>query len=424
MKLKGLRWYIAGLLMLVTTINYIDRNCLGVIAKPLMEKFAFDKQHYAYILMAFQLCYMIMQPLSGWILDKLGTRRGFSLAVIWWSLADMAHALGRGVLSFGMFRGLLAVGEAANFPGAAKVLSEWFHPGERTVAMGILNAGAGLGAIIAPLVVPWIVLKYGWQMVFISTGALGFGWVILWLLLYRAPETHRWITPGELEHIRRGQATAATSETRSEQGIWKVVLRQRQFWGLAIARFMAEPAWAFFSNWIPLYFIESRGWDLSKIAMFGWIPFVAADLGSLAGGMFSPFFRRLGLPLMTARKAAATLSSCIMPIALLITDAPSPGWAIFYFSIAAFGHQSLSATYLTLPADMFSRRMVATASGLTGSIGYLGSMLFTYYVGWLTMHVGYRPIFTAIGLLDLIGVTFLWILARTPGQAGTDTAGR
>lgn len=418
-KVRGLRWYMASLLMLATTVNYLDRNCLSVAAPELKKTLGITEEQYSYIIMAFQFTYMLMQPVAGRVIDWLGTRLGFSLSVIWWSIANMLHAFAGGWVSFGFFRSLLGIGEAGNFPGAGKTIAEWFPPKERTIATGIMNIGSGTGAMIAPPLVAWIIYKWGWQEAFVITGAVGFLWVAVWRIFYHAPEQHPWLTREEYEHIKKGEAELKVEEDapagqEKTGGVWGLVLTQRNFWGLALTRFLAEPAWQFFSFWIPMYLATERGMNIKQIGMFAWVPFLAADLGSVVGGMLSPFFQKLGFNVLTSRKLAATTSALMMPAALFIAKAPTPGLAILYFSIASFAHQTLSATLLTMPSDLFPKRTVATANGLSGSIGYFGGLLATFGVGWLVTHVGYTPIFTAIGLMDLVGAALLWTLVRAP----------
>jgi ACS family hexuronate transporter-like MFS transporter len=401
--------------MLVTTINYIDRTCLSVTKVAFEKDLKITDQHYSYIIAGFMACYLIMQPISGRIIDWLNLRKGFSLAVIWWSIANMLHAFARTPLTFGIFRGLLGVGEAGNFPGVAKTASEWFTPKERTLVTGIANIGSGTGALIATACVPWIILWWGWQEAFVITGAIGFIWLVLWLLLYRQPEKHPLITSQELAYIQQGQQELPVEQV-AEKGIWKLVLKQQNFWGIALARFLSEPAWQFFSYWIPSYLVSQRGMNLKQIALFAWIPFLAADLGSFVGGLLSPMYQKFGFKVLTARKMSMTTAALLMPFALLIAKAPSGEWAVFWFCFGAFGHNCISATLLTLPADLFPNQTVATASGLAGGIGYLGGMLFILTVGYLVMHLGYSPIFTAIAFMDIVGAAILWLLIRTPPQ--------
>jgi ACS family hexuronate transporter-like MFS transporter len=416
-KVKGVRYYIAGLLMLVTMVNYIDRTCLSVTGPTLKEKLSINEQQFSYIIMCFQFSYLIMQPLFGRIMDWLNIKKGFSLAIVWWSVANMLHAFARGPFALGIFRSLLGVGEAGNFPGIAKTAAEWFPPRERTMATGIANIGSGTGALVATPFVAWIIFKWGWQEAFVITGAIGLVWLVFWLLLYHTPEKHPLITVEELAYIRHGQQELNVEDTAADKSVWKLVLKQRNFWGIACARFLSEPAWQFFSYWIPLYLVTERGMNLKQIAYFAWVPFLAADLGSFVGGLLSPMFQKFGLSVITARKAAMTTAACMMPFALFIAKAPSGGWAILWFSCAAFGHNCISATLLTLPADLFPKRTVATANGLSGSVAHFGGMLFTFTVGMLVMNLGYTPIFAIIAVLDLVGAALLWSLVRTPSTS-------
>jgi ACS family hexuronate transporter-like MFS transporter len=415
-KIKGLRWHIIILLTLVTTINYIDRTSLSVAGPTLKEKLNINEQQFAYIIMCFQICYLIMQPLSGRVIDYLHLKKGFTLSVIWWSVANMLHALARTPLTFGIFRALLGIGEAANFPALAKTVSEWFPPKERTIATGIANIGSGTGAMVATPLVAWIILKFGWQQAFVITGLLGFVWVFVWLLLYYPPAKHPFITPEELAIIGKKHDDFNIQEESAEKGVWKIVLRQKNFWGIGLGRFFSEPAWQFFTYWIPMYLVTQRGLNLKQIGMFAWIPFLAADLGSFIGGFLSPFYHRLGVSILTSRKLAVTTAALVMPLALLIISAPSAGWAICWFCCAAFSHNCVSATTLTLPADLFPQRTVATANGLSGCLGYLGGMLFTFSVGWLVIHAGYTPIFIMVAFLELVCAAFLWVFLRNPAS--------
>jgi ACS family hexuronate transporter-like MFS transporter len=408
----GLRWWIAALLMSVTVINYLDRTCLSVAAPTLKSQLYIDEIDFSHIVVAFQLSYLLMQPASGRIIDRLNIRVGLGLSIVWWSVAQMLTAVAGGWQAFALLRALLGVGEAANFPSAAKAVSQWFRPAERTIATGILNVGAGFGALLAPPFVAYLILRHGWQAAFVVTGAIGILWVGLWLLVYRAPEDHPWMSPEELAYIRQGGEGLPARKEPERQGVWRTVLADKSFWGLAGARFLSEPAWQFFTYWIPLYLSTERHLRLSQIAYFAWVPFLAADVGSVFGGVLSPFFGRLGYPLLTARKLAATTSGLLMVFAIFIGGASTPGWAVFFFCVGAFAHQSMSSTLLTLPADLFPTGAVATANGLSGTIGGAGGMLFTLVVGAVAKRAGYGPLFVAIAFLDLIGAGLLWALLR------------
>jgi MFS transporter, ACS family, aldohexuronate transporter len=411
----GLRWRVVGLVMLATALNYLDRACLGVVAPTLKGEFGIDEAQLSYVITAFQLAYMITMPLAGRLGDWLGTRATFLLAVVWWSAANVLHGFATGWRSLAFYRALLGIGEAGNFPTAGKVVAEWFPPEERTLATGIFNLGAGLGAMLAPPLVTVLLLTWSWRAAFAVTGALGFVWAALWHRLYHPPESHPRTTAAERELIERGRVREPATGARADlRGVWRLLLPERNFWGIAGARFLAEPAWQFFVYWIPLYLATERGLVLKEIAWFAWMPFLAADLGGLFGGFLSPFFQRRGLALLTARKAAATVSAILMIGAVFIGQAASPGRAIAFFCVGAFAHQSLSSTLLTLPADLFPARAVASASGLAGGIGYFGGMLFTLVIGYVAVRVGYGPLFVAIAFLDLAGAALLWSLLRPP----------
>jgi ACS family hexuronate transporter-like MFS transporter len=408
----GLRWWIAILLMGVTVINYLDRTCLSIAAPTLKKQLSINEVDFANVVIAFQLTYLVMQPIAGRIIDWLNLRRGLALSISLWSFAQMLTGFASSWLGFAGFRALLGVGEAGNFPSGAKAVAVWFRPSERTIATGVFNVGAGIGqAIAAPLVV-FLILQYNWQTAFVVTGAVGFVWVALWLLFYRSPDEHPWLSRKELAYIQEGQSELVVGDVPNEKGVWKVVLAQKNFWALAFARFLSEPAWQFFTYWIPLYLATERHMKLKEIGYFAWVPFIAGDLGCIFGGLLSPFFSRLGSSVLTARKLSATVCAIIMVGAIFIGTAPTAVWAIFFFCVGAFAHQAMSSTLLTLPADLFPRRTVATANGLSGMIGGLGGLLFTKVVGVVAMTIGYGPLFVAIAFFDLIGATILWGLLR------------
>ncbi len=405
----GLRWWIAGLLMGVTIVNYLDRTCLGVAGPVLKKELSINEVDFANIVVAFQFTYLLMQPISGRIVDWLNLRIGLAVSLGWWSGAQMLTGFATGWPGFAAFRALLGIGEAANFPAGAKTVSQWFHPRERTVATGVFNVGAGLGQAIATPFVVFLLLRFNWQTAFVVTGAIGMVWVVVWLLFYRSPEKHPWMSSKELAYIREGQnEIAIEGEEPAATGVWRVVLRQRNFWALAFARFLSEPAWQFFTYWIPLYLVTERHLKLKEVAYFAWVPFIAGDLGCIFGGFLSPFFIRMGKSVLTARKLSATVCGVIMMGAIFIGSAPTAGWAVVFFCVGAFAHQAMSSTLLTLPADLFPKRSVATANGLSGMIGGLGGLLFTKVVGQVAMTIGYAPLFIAIAFFDLIGALLLW----------------
>jgi ACS family hexuronate transporter-like MFS transporter len=411
-KLKHLRWWIVGLLLCATMINYLDRQALSVAAPVIREKFSMTNADYSLIVQAFLLSYAIMQPIAGRIIDWLGTRVGFSLAVLWWGLANILTALASGVGSFRVFRFLLGVGEAGNFPASIKTVAEWFPAKERALATGVFNMGAGLGAIVAPPMIGWLIITYGWLAGFVATGILTLVWAPLWYIFYRRPHEHPWLASEELAAIRAGQEEAI--DAGAVKGSWKEMLTHKELWGCMIAKFLTDPVWWFYLFWLPDYLHSARGFSIKEIAMFAWLPFVTADIGCIFGGAISSFFIKRGMKVITARKAGLCICALMMPIALIAARVNNPYLALACISLATMGHQSWSSNLLTLPADLFPKRQVATAYGLAGAAGSWGGVVFTTYVGVWIDKFGYVPVFTLVGLLHLIaaGVVLLMIKER------------
>lgn len=421
--MRNLRWYIAGLLMLATTICYLDRQALTIASVVIKPKFHLSNEDYAKILLAYQLTYGFGQPLAGRFIDWINTRRGFAISVLAWSLASMAHVFGKGLLSFSILRGVLGITEAGNFPGATKAVSEWFPPKERSTATGIFNCGAGLGAILAPiLMAAWLIPHYGWKAAFVVTSSLGLFWVWGWLLLYHSPGKHPKITQEELAYIEEVQSSEETAlePAKGGRGVWREVLMTREFWALGLGRFLTDPVWGFYLYWLPGYLKDARGFDLVKIGMFAWIPFLFSDFGSIAGGALSSYFVKRGYPVIKARKIAMCICASLMPVAIPAFLARDPLVAIFCISIAAFGHQSWAASMLTLPADMFPKRLVACASGFTATVSTVGGLLFTYYIGYAIDHWGYSPVFIPVAFMHplaaIVVVTLLGSRRRNAPQ--------
>jgi len=419
--IPGLRWWVAVMLMVLTVIYYFDRSALGVVGPTLRSELGIDEVSFSYVIIAFQLFYGVFQPMAGRLIDWLNIRVGYSISIVAWSLTQLITGLATGWRSLAMVRAVLGVSESAVFPGAIKTVSQWFPPKERTVATGILNMGSGLGNMIAPLAVTFIVIHYSWRAAFLVSGVLGLAWVAAWVLFYRPPEKHPLLSASELAHIRSGAEAAAPAETVTKVG-WKVVARQREFWALAAARFLSEPAWQLFTYWIPFYLVTERHLDIKQVAYFAWVPFLAADVGSLFGGVLSPIFIRRGWSVLAARKMAVTVPAALMTFSILIGRAPSVELAILFFSVGAFAHQAISATLLTLPADLFPKGAVATANGMSGTAGYAGGILFTFIVGRVAKSIGYGPLFAGIAFFDLIGAAVLWMVLRESPSAKSRTA--
>lgn len=412
-KIRNLRWIIVGLLTLMTIINYLDRTALAVAQTVMEDEFHMTSADFGKIVAWFLIAYGIMHPVMGRVLDWLGARKGLTFAFIWWSIASLLHAFTSGVLSLKIFRFLLGVGEAANFPGAVKTVGEWFPAKERALATGIFNLGAGAGAALAQVMVGLIIAYAGWREAFVVTGLLGFLWLIPWLWLSYSPEKHPAITAQELAYIKEGQMEPAVEGApESDKGSWKEAIVRPDLWALMFARFLADPAWLFFSFWIPKYFKDVHDFDVKKIALFTWIPFIMSDFGSVFGGALSSFFVARTKDVVRSRKLGMLCSAALMPVAIIVVHTSSWQLALVCISVAAFAHQSWSASLLTFPADIFPKRIVASAYGLTGMAGVFGGVLSEYVVGGVIDKFGYYPVFTIVGLLHPTGALITWLVVR------------
>jgi ACS family hexuronate transporter-like MFS transporter len=404
-----LRWWIIGLVTLGTILNYLARSTLSVAAPTLQSEFAMSTEEYSWVVLAFQASYTVMQTIAGGVLDALGTRLGFFLFAIGWALANMAHALATGWPSLAFFRGLLGATEAAAIPAGAKTVSEWFPPRERPLATSGFQMGTSLGNMIAPPLVAFCILWWGWQSAFLVTGALSLLWAGLWWLGYRTPAEHRRLSQAERAHIEVGRA----EDVGGRPATRKEVLKSRGFWAIAVPRFLAEPAWQTFNFFIPLYLVAVWNLDLKSIALWAWLPFLAADFGSLAAGLLPPWLMRRGASLLTSRKITMTLGALCMVGPACIGLAGSPGVAIVLFCVGGFAHQLLNGALVTLGSDLFDSRTVATATGMAGSAAWIGGMLFTFAIGKSADLFGYNPLFVALACLDLLAAMVLWSLLRS-----------
>ena len=404
-----LRWWMISLVTLGTVLNYLARSSLSVSAPVLKTDLAMTTKTYSFVVLAFQGAYTVMQPIAGLVLDRLGTRLGFFIFAVAWALANMAHGLARGWPGLAFFRGLLGASESAAIPGGLKVVAEWFPPRERTVATGWFNIGSSIGSMIAPPLVTFCILMSGWRLGFFVTGALSLLWALLWYGSYRPPEQARSLDPAEAALIAEGREAGPAPKRVA----WRAILGRRAFWGIAIPRFLAEPAWQTFNFFIPLYLVAVWKLDLKSIALWAWLPFLAADMGALAGGYLGPLLtQRLGVPLIASRKIIVTTGALLMLGPACIGLAPSPALAIALFCLGGFAHQLLSGALLTLAADIFDPPSVGSAAGLAGSAAWAGGMLFTYVIGQSADLYGYSPLFAALGGLDLLAASAVWLLLR------------
>ena len=412
--IKGMRWWMIGLVTAGLIVNYLARNSLAAAAPEMNRLLNISTQQYSYIVASFQAAYTVMQPVAGYVLDVLGTRMGFALFALAWSGVCLLHSTASSWVSLAAFRAMLGLTEAAGIPAGLKATSEWFPAKERSVATGWFNIGSSVGALIAPPLVVWCILHSSWRMSFAVVGALGFAWSVLWLMFYRAPKQQPRLSDAERDYILAGQESQH-KDAVSKRPSWRSIVSKRQFWGIAIPRFLAEPAWQTFNFWIPLYLVTVRHMNLKEIAMFAWLPFLAADLGCVLGGYLAPWYqKRFQTSLITSRKLVMVTGALCMIGPACIGLASSPYVAIALFCIGGFAHQTLSGALYTLASDVFGKNDVATATGLTGMAGYLGGTLFSLAVGALVVVVGYNPLFVALAMFDFVGAIVMWIVLKEP----------
>ena len=413
-KIKGLRWWMIGLVMLGAVINYLTRSSLAVAAPTLLKELDISTAEYSYITAAFQGAIML-QPLCGYVLDVIGLKFGYAMFAVAWSIICMLHGFATNWQTLAILRGLLGLAEGSANPAGMKAVSEWFPAKERGMAGGIYNIGASFGSMLAPPLVVWAILHYNWQSAFVITGALGLVWVAIWLLLYDAPARHRRLSKSEAQHIAAGQEQHLEGDGKRPSV--SSIIRQRNFWGIALPRFLADPAWGTLAFWVPLYLTTVRGFDLKQIAMFAWLPFLAADLGCLFGPTVVLWLQKRGVRLINARRGAFTLGAIMMMGVAFVGFVDDAYAAIALLSLAGFAHQTLSVTVITMSSDLFRRNEVATVAGMCGTFGNLGLLIFSLLIGGLMSSVGYTPFFVSLAVLDLVAAVLLWTLVREPRHA-------
>lgn len=408
-KLWGLRWWMIGLLTIGTILNYLTRGTLSVAAPTMMEELHITEQQYSWIVGFFQAGIM-MQPVVGYILDSIGLKIGLAMFASGWAVFTMAHGLGNSWQSFAVLRGLLGFAEGTTHTAGMKVVAEWFPAKERGFASGIYNIGAAVGAAVAPPLVAIAIYFYDWRAAFVIIGAIAFIWVAIWLRFYNAPSQSRLLSPSEREYIESGQEQHLNAGV-GRPSVWNIIT-QRNFWGIAIPRFLADPTWGTLSFWIPLYLTKVHGFDLKQIAIFAWLPFLAADVGSLFGPYLVLTLQRRGISLINARKGAFTIGALMMISMMFVGQVQSPYAALALICLGGFAHQTLSVTVITMSSDLFKRNEIGTVAGLAGTLANLGVLLFSLLIGGLVATVGYNPFFVALGVLDLVGAVVLWTLVR------------
>ena len=400
------RWRICAMLLAATTINYIDRQVLGVLAPFLQETFSWSEIDYGYIVTAFQAAYAIGLLCAGAVIDRLGTRIGYAIAIAIWSVAAMSHALAASVVGFMIARFFLGLGEAGNFPAAIKTVAEWFPRRERAFATGIFNSGSNIGAIVAPLMVPVVAATWGWQSAFLVTGVLSMAWLATWLLWYRAPEQQPKLAAAELQWIRSDPPEQAVKVP------WSRIVRHRQAWAFVAAKFMTDPIWWFFLFWLPKFLHSQYGLTLTGLGLPLIAIFVMADIGSIGGGWLAGRFIRRGWSVNKARKGAMLVCAlCVVPI-IFAARAENLWVAVALIGLATAGHQGWSANVFTLTSDMFPRHAVGSVVGMGGFAGAVGGMMIATFIGFLLQSTGsYVPVFLMAGSAYLAALLVVHLLA-------------
>jgi ACS family hexuronate transporter-like MFS transporter len=412
-KVSGLRWVMIALIFLATVINYVDRQTVAVLKKSISDDLGLTNPEYAAIQNAFLIAYAASQMLSGRLYDAVGTRIGFTISIVVWSIAAAAHATARTMTSFAFWRFVLGFGEAGNWPGAAKAIAEWFPAKERALGMGIFNTGAAVGGALSPPLIAWLASTWGWRPTFIITGALGLLWLVLWLILYHVPEKHPWLGAAERAYILEGQkGTGTTGGAGDGRRLrWLELLRYRQVWAIVVARFLTDPIWWLYVFWLPSYFQEARGFSLQQVGWSAWFPFLAAGLGALTGGWASGHLIARGWSVDRARKTVMAAGALLVPAGILAVRAESPYVALAWMGVVLFGFQVWINNVMTLPSDFFPGSAVASVAGLGGTAAAVASVLYNWNTGRVVDLMGYTPVFVAAGILGPLGLGAVMLLA-------------
>ncbi|WP_186052102.1 MFS transporter [Burkholderia gladioli] len=411
--MKAYRWRICALLFFATTINYLDRQVLGLLKPMLAAQMAWSETEYSYIVIGFTASYAFGLLLSGKIVDRFGVKLGYAACVLVWSLAACGHALVRNTLGFGVMRSLLGVAEAGSFPAAVKSVSEWFPKRERAFAVGILTAGTSIGAVAAPAVVPWLAASYGWQAAFVITGLTGFVWLGFWFLMYEMPQRHRKVDAKELALIMEAEEDVIATPAKVS---WLSLFKYRATWLYFVGKLLTDPVWWFMAFWLPSYFNSRFGLDLKNLGLPLVIVYIATSLGSVAGGWVSSRLISRGWPVTKARQVTMLVIACLVAPIMLSQWVGNMWVMVGLLSLAAGSHQGWSANLFTRPADMFPKALVGSVVGIGGMAGALGSTLFPIFVGRVLDHfkalgdinAGYNIIFAICGCAYLVA----WLLMR------------
>ena len=408
-----LRWVVVSLVAIATVINYVDRNALAIMWVEIGPELGMDEFDYARLIMVFMVGYAIGQALFGKIFDMIGTRLGFVLAIVVWSVSIMLHAVTRSFATLAAMRFTLAFGEAGNWPGATKSNAEWFPIRERALAQGIFNSGASLGAVISAPAIALLYLQFGWKATFVIIGVFGFVWLVPWLLIFKAPpDRHPWLSEEEREYILTGQRdeSASAEEEQAAPG-WFEMLRYRQSWSVVVSRFFLDPVWWLFVSWLPIYLAATFGFDIRQIGFSAWVPYVGAVAGALFGGWLARFLLERGRTVDYARKLTITLGGAIMLPALLLTaTAATPLSAILLIAVILFGFQTAIGNIQTLPSDFFSGKSVGSLAGVGGAAAVAGVLITTELIPRIVEASGsFAPAFIWGAVLVPLAVISVWV---------------
>jgi ACS family hexuronate transporter-like MFS transporter len=411
-KIPKLRWIIAALLFFSTMINYADRLALSIVSRDIRAEFHLTERDYSYVIIAFFVAYAIMYAGSGYLVDRLGTRWAFAAFIATWSAAAMLHAFIRGRWSLMAVRFLLGLGEPGNWPAAAKAVAEWFPPAQRALGVGIFNAGSSLGSALAPPMVAYLTLRYGWRFAFLFTGSLGLAWLIAWLFLYQPPHRNRLLRAEEYAAMKDEiEPPPETSAARRPAIDWRKIIGMRECYTLILARFFTDPVIYFVIFWLPEYLRKERGFDLKMVGDYAWVPFFVGGIGYIVGGWLSGRLMRAGWKLPDARKFVMLLGALLMPVSILAPLVPAAWMAIVATCFITVGHSFFVSNVQTLPTDLFRGNEIGTASGFSGMGGAIGGILANLGTGFIVQRFSYAPIFFMAGLMHPLSVGLVyWLL--------------
>ncbi len=416
------RWTIVALLFFATTINYLDRQVIGLLKPTLEKELSWTESDYSKVVMAFTASYAIGLLIFGRIIDKIGTKMGYTISIIIWSIAAIFHAAAKTTLGFSIARASLGFGEAGNFPAAIKSVAEWFPKKERALATGIFNSGANIGAVVAPIMVPWILGAYGWEEAFIITGAIGFIWLVFWWFIYEIPARKKNLSAEEFQHIHSDNEEEITGDSVP----WLQLFKYKQTWAFVAGKFLTDPIWWFFLFWLPSYFSSTFALDLKKPSLHLAVLYTCTTLGSIGGGYLSGYFIKKGWTVFKARKTAMFIFAIAVTPIVLARYASDIWVAVFLISLAASAHQAWSANIFTIVSDMFPKKAISSVVGIGGMAGSLGGVLFPYFIGIILdkykllgdLNGGYNIIFLVCGFAYLLAWGVIHLL--TPKMQKVD----